>query len=287
MWRRFVFAVGMASAACAAITAAFEALLRRHLYRSSGTLSRSPEHVGLPCEEVTFWTADGVSLQGWYFRSEEGLATILYLRGSRHNACDLWSERERAETFGRFLRGTGCNLLLFDYRGFGLSGGTPSEQGTYLDGEGALAYLHNRGDVDPTSIVLYGFSLGSGVAVEMALREPCAGLILRAPFTSLRDVAESRLPALRLLFSAMPWLPLTRYDSAAKLPHIRVPVLIMHSDADESVPAWMGRHLAELAPGPTAFVALPGSHIDFPAEEAASTVRQFVETLGGAGVSSS
>jgi fermentation-respiration switch protein FrsA (DUF1100 family) len=287
MWKRVLLALATISAACAAITAAFEALLRRHLYRSSGAPWSSAEDVGLPCEEAAFWTADGVALQGWYFRCQEGLPTILFLRGTRYDACDLWSDRERARTFGRFLRGTGCNFFLFDYRGFGLSGGTPSEQGTYLDAEGALAYLHTRGDVDPTRIVLYGFSLGSGVAVEVALREPCAGLILRAPFTSLRDVAESRLPALRLLFSAMPWLPLTRYDSAAKMPHVRVPVLIMHGEADESVPPWMGRRLAEMAAGPATFVALPGSHTEFPAEEAASAVRRFVEGLAGEGSLSS
>jgi fermentation-respiration switch protein FrsA (DUF1100 family) len=281
MWRRVVLALGTASAACVAISVAFEALLRRHLYRSSGASWCSSEHVGLPCEEVTFWTADGVPLRGWYFRSQEGLATILFLRGTRYDACDLWSDQEQGRAFGRFVRGTGCNLFLFDYRGFGLSGGRPSEQGTYLDAAGALAHLHGRRDVDPTRIVLYGFSLGTGVAVELAVREPCAGLILRAPFTSLREVAESRLPALGLLFSLMPWLPLTRYDSATKMSHVDVPALIMHGEADESVPPWMGRRLAELAPGPATFVALPGSHSEFPAEEAASAVRRFVESLAG------
>jgi fermentation-respiration switch protein FrsA (DUF1100 family) len=120
----------------------------------------------------------------------------------------------------------------------------------------------------------------------MAVREPCAGLILRAAFTSLRDVAESRLPALRALFSLMPWLPLTRYDSAAKMPHVRVPALIMHGEADESVPPWMGRRLAELAPGLATFVALSGSHTEFPVEEAASAVRRFVESLAGGSGSS-
>jgi fermentation-respiration switch protein FrsA (DUF1100 family) len=281
MVRRVVLALGMATAACVAISAAFERLLRQHLYHSPGAPWCSAEHVGLPCEEVSFLTPDGVSLSGWYFRSQEGLATILFLRGTRYDACDLWSNPERARTFGQFVQGTGCNLFLFDYRGFGLSGGRPSEQGTYLDAAGALAHLYGRDDLDPARIVLYGFSLGAGVAVEAAVREPCAGLILQAPFTSLRDVAESRLPPLRPLFTLMPWLPLTRYDCAAKMPHVRVPALIMHGEADESVPPWMGRRLAELAPGPATFVALASSHTDFPVEEAASAVRRFVESLGG------
>ncbi len=285
MRRSALLPLAAASGAVVGITALFEALLRRHLYRISEWSSASPAGTGLPCEEVTFCTADGLSLPGWYFPAQSPLATILFMRGTRYNARVLWSGRERARAFGDFLRGASCNFFVFDYRGHAPGSPAPSEQATYLDAEAALAHLQARPDVDPGRIILYGFSLGTGVAVELALRESCRGLILRAAFTSLREVAEERLPALRMLFRLMPWLPLTRYDSAAKIPNLRVPVLVMHGEADEAVPLWMGRRLYELAPGPRTFLALPGAaHTDLPAELIAPAVRRFVEdvTAGGA-----
>lgn len=286
MWRRVLLPLATGWAAVVGITALFEALLRRHLYRISERSSASPAGTGLPYEEVTFWTADGLALPGWYFPAQSPLATILFMRGTRYNARALWSGEERARAFGDFLRGVGCNFFVFDYRGYAPGRGTPSEQGMYVDAEAALAYLHTRPDVDVSRMVFYGFSLGTGVAVELALRERCRGLILRAPFTSLREVAEERLPALGVLFRLMPWLPLTRYNSAAKIPGMRVPVLVMHGEADESVPVWMGRRLYELAPEPRTFVAFPGvAHTDFPAELIAPAVRRFVEGLAGGGAS--
>ena len=286
MRRRALLPLAMASAAVVGITALFEALLRRHLYHISEWSSASPAGTGLHYEEVTFWTADGLSLPGWYFPAQSPLATILFMRGTRYNARALWSGKERARAFGDFLRGVGCNFFVFDYRGYAAGSGTPSEQGTCLDAEAALAYLHTRPDVDASRMIFYGFSLGTGVAVELALREPCRGLILRAPFTSLREVAEERLPALRVLFRLMPWLPLTRYNSAARIPDMPVPVLVMHGEADESVPLWMGRRLYDLAPEPRTFLAFPGvAHTDFPAKLIAPAVRRFVESVTAGGAS--
>lgn len=287
MRRRALLPLATASTAVVGITALFEALLRRHLYRISEWSSASPADTGLPYEEMTFSTADGISLPGWYFSAQSPLVTILFMRGTRYNARVLWSGQERARAFGDFLRAVGCSFFVFDYRGYAPGSGTPSEQATYLDAEAALAYLHTRPDVDTSRMILYGFSLGTGVAVELALREPCRGLILRAPFTSLREVAQERLPALRMLFRLMPWLPLTHYDSAAKIPNLRVPVLMMHGEADESVPLWMGRRLYELAPEPRTFLALPGvAHSDFPAELIAPAVRRFVESVTATGAPS-
>jgi len=128
--------------------------------------------------------------------------------------------------------------------------------------------------------VCYGFSLGTGIAVELALREPCAGLVLRAPFTSMRDMMVERLPRLQTLLTLMPWLPRTRYDSASKIPHLPVPLLVMHGDADETVPFHMGQRLYELAPGPKRFVTLPGAaHSDFPLEVMVPAVREFIDSL--------
>ncbi len=269
-------------AAAAAATAVFETILRRSLFRPSTAEAGPPDATGVPYEEITFFTADGLPLRGWFFEIEQAAATILFMHGTSYNASDMWSGPERARSFGAFLRATGCNFLTFDYRGYGASPGEPTEQGTYLDAEAAVAYLHTRSDVDPARVIFYGFSLGTGVAVELALREHSCGLILRAPFTNVKEIAVDRFPALTVLFAVMPWLPRTRYESLTKIDRVRVPILIMHGDADESVPQWMGYRLMEMAPEPKTFVNLAGAnHSDFPLHLMVPAIRAFVEQATG------
>ena len=258
----------------------FERLVRRNLFRTGSYSPGVPEATGVPFERSSFWTADGQELEGWLFHGGDLPVTLLFMHGTNYNASDMWGTEERANLFGGFLRGLGCRFFVFDYRGYGASGGTATEQGTYLDAEAALAWLHNRPEVDPARIVLYGFSLGTGVAVELALREPSLGLILRAPFTSVRDLVLERYPKLRRPLAFAPGLPLSRYESSAKIPHLRVPLLVMHGEADTDVPYWMGQRLYELAPEPKTFVSFPGaSHQDFPLEIMTPAVRSFVEQL--------
>lgn len=281
--RRLLATVGLLALPPAGLGYVFERLLRRNLYRTGPYQRGVPEATGVPFEQVRFWTADGQELEGWFFHGGELSATVLLMHGTNYNASDMWATEERAKLFGGFLRGVGCRFFVFDYRGYGPNGGEATEKGTYLDAEGALAYLHNRPEIDPARIIFYGFSLGTGVAVELALREACAGLVLRAPFTSIRDLVLERLPPLRRPLALVPWLPATRYDSAAKIPRIRVPVLVMHGDADESVPPWMGRRLSELAPEPKTFVSFPGAgHQDFPLDLMVAAVRGLVEEVAGA-----
>ena len=265
---------------------AFERAVRRNVFHTGPHVDGLPEAIGVPFEQVRFWTADGHELTGWLFHggdaSAEGQATVLFMHGTSYNASDMWASEERARLFGGFLRGLGCRFFVFDYRGYGPNGGDATEQGTYLDAEGALAWLHNRPEIDPTAIVFYGFSLGTGVAVELALREPCAGLVLRAPFTSIRALILGRFPRLRPLWALTPWLPLTRYNSAAKIARIRVPLLVMHGEKDGSVPIAMGRRLYELAPEPKTFVPFPDAdHQDFPLDLMVPAVRTFLEQAVG------
>ena len=261
---------------------AFETAVRRNLFRTSPYQPGVPEATGVPFERARFWTADGQELEGWLFQGGKLPATVLFMHGTNYNASDMWATEERAQLFGGFLRGLGCRFFIFDYRGYGPNDGRATEQGTYLDAEGALAFLHNREEIDPARIIFYGFSLGTGVAVELALRESSAGLVLRAPFTSTRDLVLDRHPRLRSLLGLAPWLPLTRYDSAAKIPRIRVPLLIMHGDADDTIPFWMGQRLFELAHEPKSFVPFPGaSHQAFPLELMIPTIRRFLEQATG------
>ena len=278
--RRLLGSLGLLALPPAGFGYALETAVRRNAFRTGPYQQGVPEAIGVPFEQARFWTADGQELEGWLFEGGPLPVTVLFMHGTSYNASDMWASEERARLFGSFLRGIGCRFFTFDYRGYGANGGQPSEQGTYVDAEAALAYLHNRQDVDAGQVVFYGFSLGSGVAVELALRGPCRGLILRAPFTSMRELVLERYPRLRLPLALAPWLPLTRYDSAAKIGRIRAPLLVMHGEADRTVPQRMGRRLYELAPEPKRFVSFPGAdHRDFPLEIMAPSVRGFLEQV--------
>ena len=284
--RRLLATLGLLALPPMGLAYAFERAVRRNMYRTEPYERGMPEATGVPFEQVRFWTADGHELEGWLFDGGELPVTVLFMHGTSYNASLYWSTEERAQLFGEFLRGLGCRFFLFDYRGYGQNIGEATEQGTYLDAEGAVAYLHNRPEIDPTRIAFYGFSLGTGVAVELALREPGAGLMLRAPFTSARELVLDRYPKLRLPLALAPWLPLTRYDSAAKISRIRMPLLVMHGDADQSVPYWMGQRLYELAPEPKTFVTFPGAnHQDIPLEIMVPALRRFLEKAAGIPVS--
>ena len=264
------------------ISYAFETLIRRNIYRTGPHVQGIPEATGVPFERVPFWTADGLELEGWLFEGGDLPVTVLFMHGTSYNASDMWATEDIAQLFGGFVRGLGCRFFVFDYRSYGPNHGEPTERGTYLDAAAALACLHQREEIDPLRIVFYGFSLGTGVAVELALREPGAGLVLRAPYTSVRDMILEHAPRLRTPLALAPWLPRTRYDSASKIPHLPVPLLVMHGDADETVPYRMGQRLYELAPEPKRFVTLTGAaHQDFPLGIMIPAVRQFVEEVAG------
>ncbi len=278
--RRLLLTLGLAALPPAGISFAFETMVRRNLFRTGPYTSGMPERIGVAYEHSDFWTADGHQLDGWLFEGGDSPYTILFMHGTNYNASDMWATEERAQLFGGFLRGLGCRFFVFDYRGYGRNAGDATEQGTYLDASAALALLHNRPEIDPMKIVFYGFSMGTGVATELALREPSAGLILRAPFTSVKDLILQRLPALKTPLALMPWLPVTNFDTARKIGHVPGPLLVMHGDADETVPFWMGRRVYDLGPEPKTFVTFPNAqHQDFPLDIMVPAVREFIESL--------
>jgi len=202
--RRLLSTLGLLALPPMGISFALETQVRRNLFRTGPYTPGVPDKVGVPFEHTVFWTADGHELDCWLFEGGDLPHTILFMHGTNYNSSDMWGTAERAELFGQFLRGVGCRFFLFDYRGYGRNAGEATEQATYLDASGALGHLHNRTEIDPMKIVFYGFSMGTGVAVELELREPSAGLILRAPFTSVKDLVIDRMPRLRPLLAVMP-----------------------------------------------------------------------------------
>ncbi len=283
MLKQLAVAAAAFSAPGIALTVASERLIRPRVFHAGPWHPEPPDAVRWPYEEAAIYTPDGIELQGWFFKQPQPSPTLLFMHGTSYNASDMWVTPERAEAFHEFLSRIGCNFFLFDYRGYGAQPGanTPaSEEGTYTDGAGALSWLHNRADVDPARIFYYGFSLGTGIAAGLALREPPVGLILRAPFTSLRGLAVGRHPRLRAALAFAPWLPLTNYDTLEKIRRYNGPLLVMHGDADKTVPESMGRQIFEAASGPKRYAVFPAAgHSDISADLVVPHITRFVQDV--------
>jgi pimeloyl-ACP methyl ester carboxylesterase len=280
MLRKLALTAAAFSAPGLALTIASERILRPRLFYAGPWHPDPPDPVGWPYEEARIFTADGLELQGWFFPRPDPSPTILFMHGTSYNTSDMWLTEERAQAFYGFLAGIKCNFLVFDYRGFGPNPGAATEEGTYTDAAAALAWLYARPTIDPGAIFYYGFSLGTGIAAGLALREPPRGLILRAPFTSVRDIATGRYPKLKAALVLAPWLPLTNYDTLRKIRRYHGPLLVMHGDADTTIPESMGQHVFEAAPGPKRYVAFPNSgHSDISPHLVIPPITQFIDDV--------
>lgn len=210
--------------------------------------SVTPAALGLEHRELELTTKDDERLHAWFVPRAEAVGAVLVCHG---NAGSIEQRIELARAFHEL----GWSVLLFDYRGFGKSSGSPSEEGTYLDGEAAWAHLVEGEGLAPESIVLYGESLGVGVALELARRHPAAALIAESGFTSLPDMAAAVYP-----FLPARWLARIRYDNLAKVAQLEMPLLILHSPADEIVPVAHAERLFAAAPEPKRLVLTGGGH---------------------------
>jgi hypothetical protein len=211
----------------------------------------TPAALGLPHEDLELRAEDGVRLHGWFLPVKGSRRAVLVCHG---NAGNVSHRLDRAMLMQSRL---GVDVLLFDYRGYGRSEGSPDEEGTYRDARAAYRWLREHGQ-GPERIVLFGESLGSAVAVELALGAEARALVLESPFTSVPDMA-------RAVYWFLPVWPLvrTRYDTLAKAPRLRLPLFVLHGDRDEIVPFSQGRRVFEAAPEPKRFYAIPGaSHND-------------------------
>ena len=227
----------------------------------------TPEEAGLAnFETVRFTAEDGIDLIAWYARARDGKPTIVYFQG---NAQGIAARAERFELFQQH----GYGVFALGYRGYSGSRGEPTEEGLLHDGRAAVSYLAANG-VPQQNQVLYGESLGSGIAVQLAANagtRPLAS-ILEAPFTSAADVARTR-------YWYVP-VSLLMKDQFRSLEHIRritAPLFIMHGDADRVVPFAHGKTLFEAATSPKEFLAIEGGgHIDDLTMEIWRRMEQFI-----------
>ncbi len=195
-------------------------------------------------------TADGLVLRAWWLLPAPEAPVILYLHG---NAGHIGHRGERIRDFAR--RGWGA--LMVEYRGYGGNPGTPSEAGLLADGEAGLAALRQRG-IPPARIVVWGESLGSGVAVPLAVSHDVGAVVLETPFTSIAEIAKRRYP-----YAPVDLLLRDRFDSLARIAAVRAPLLIAQGGRDRIVPPAMGRALLAAATAPAElWLAEEGGHSD-------------------------
>jgi fermentation-respiration switch protein FrsA (DUF1100 family) len=244
--------------------AALLLLQRSFLFPIPQTARTAPGAAGFPqAEEHVLATLDGEKVIVWHVPAKPGHPVVLYFHGNGDFLAGF---------FGRFrdVIADGTGIVALSYRGYAGSTGRPSEQGLLCDAAAAYAFTSARYAAD--RIVLWGFSLGSGVAVALAAEQPVARLILEAPYSSIADVAASAFPIfpVRLVMR-------DPFRSDQRIARVKVPLLIMHGARDATIPIHFGERLYALAHEPKQFVRFPeGGHNDLDSYGATKTARQFM-----------
>ncbi len=222
---------------------------KRLIYYPAAGIEVTPGGLGLPFEEVAIDVEPGVRIHGWFIKAakEPSVATVLFSHGNAGNIAD------RLDRVLRW-RDLGADFLLYDYRGYGRSTGSPDEEGTYRDGRAAYDYLVKNRGVDPAHLVLMGESLGCAISIQLAIERKTAGLAIEAPFASIAHMANA----------IYPFLPLgsfirTRYENLKKVPQLKMPLLVVQGTRDEVIPVAQGKMVFEAAPQPKEYLAIEGA----------------------------
>ena len=213
----------------------------------------SPAAIGLPFTPLKLLTSDGETLDGWFVPAgtqpgARGL--VVFFHGNAGNIAHRLD-------YLRMFHDLGLATLIIDYRGYGLSSGRPSEQGTYLDAEAAWRHATQALGFPAERIVLFGESLGGGVAARMAAKNRPGALVLASTFTSVPDMGADLYPLLPIR-----WLAHIRYDNLERLSQIDCPLLVIHSRNDDIIPYRHGRRLFDAARQPKQFLEIEGGHND-------------------------
>lgn len=214
-------------------------------------LEATPALISLDYEELDLTTADGEVLNAWWIPHPEARATLLFLHGNAGNIS------HRLDSINIFHQ-LGLSVLIIDYRGYGNSTGTPSEQGTYIDAETAWDYLIKQRKINDNDIIIFGRSLGGAVAIGLASKHQPTALIIESSFTSIADVGKHYYPYLPTSLLAR-----IKYSSIDRIANIKSPTLFIHSKDDEIIPYKYGKQLFTEALNET------------------TTAKSFLDTIGG------
>ncbi len=242
----------------------------RLVYFPEPRLQMVPTQVGLPYDDVSFDTRDGVRLHGWYVPAAETAITVLFLHGNAGNIS------HRLESLAIFHR-LGLSTFIIDYRGYGNSEGSPDENGTYQDALAAWEHLRKEKQIHPEDIIIFGRSLGGAVAAWLAAQVHPRGVILESTFTSLPDLGADHY-----WFLPVHWLSRYQYDTRVHLSAVSTPVLIAHSRDDRIVGFHHAHNLHAAAHPPKYFLELRGGHNEgfvVSGDAYVDGLRQFVASL--------
>lgn len=217
-------------------------------------------------EIVYFNSEDGTRINALYIKAKADMPTIIAFHGNSGNI-------ELEQNLARFCNDNGYGVLLTDYRGYGKSSGSPTENGLYMDAEASLKYLKNKKHLEERNLFVWGVSLGSAVAVDLASKHKFKAVVLSSTFTDIEDVAASLLntkinkennPNLSLnIYYFIKFLPLSiKYDNFSKIKKINCPILIINSKQDEQFPYEMAEELASQNKKAKLFLSEYGAHGD-------------------------
>ena len=228
----------------------------------------SGDKLTVKIEKVNIKTEDNIDLIAWYHNKDnKKFKTILYLHG---NAGSLENRIHKINHFNDM----NINFLLLSWRGFNGNAGKPTEKGLYEDARSAVNWLINDG-INEENIIIYGESLGTGVATEIAQNRKFAGIILESPFTSMIAAGKSKYPIfpIKLLLK-------DKYESDKKIQNIISPILVMHGEADKIVPFWMGEKIFQLANEPkySYFSKYDDHMMDFN-NDLINSIKSFIQSL--------
>jgi fermentation-respiration switch protein FrsA (DUF1100 family) len=218
----------------------------RMIFFPMSRLHETPADWGLEYEDASFKTEDGVQLHGWYIPQHDSKQVLLFFHG---NAGNISHRRASIEIFHRL----GVNVLIIDYRGYGKSEGTQSENGLYKDGAAAWSFLTEKKGFAPGDIIIFGRSLGGVVAAHLAAKVQARGVILESTLSSARDFAQR-------VFWLLSKLVVMRYNwnAAEYVSRINYPVLVLHSPDDDIMPFSLGEKVFEAANEPKQFYRMRG-----------------------------
>lgn len=225
------------------------------LFHPERKIETNPKEIGLDFQDIFFKTPDNLTLNGWFIPAKNAQYTILFCPG---NAGNISHRLDKI----KFFNDLGCNIFIFDYRGYGRSKGRPSEKGLYIDVKSAYDYLLSR-PINAQQIIGFGESLGGAIIIDLAFKNKMRALIVENTFSNAKDMAKFIYPFIPY------WIFSSRLDSLGKIKSIGIPKFMVYSLDDEVVPYKLSKKLYEAAPAPKEFMEIRGGHNDSFIESAA------------------
>ncbi len=238
----------IALAACLSFFGFLYSFQEKLLYFPDKNLIASPRDLNLNFENIFFQTKDKKTLHAWFIKNDKAKFTILFCHG---NAGNISHRLESIDLFHQLH----LNVFIFDYRGYGKSNGTPSEEGSYEDVFSAWNYLTKEKQINENQIIIFGRSLGGAIASFLASKVKSKAVVLESTFSSFHSIAKDHYP----------WLPVRqlarlKYETINHVKNIKSPILIAHSKDDEIIPFRHGQNIFEQANEPKEFLTLRGNH---------------------------